>query len=66
MRSEADMARQGKLKRHNGSEVNVMAAKTSVKVSLPSLHDKPYPSLGFCIPHAILEEPLCSPHSRSQ
>ena len=33
-----------------------MAAKTSVKASLPSLHDKPYPSLGLCVPQAILEE----------
>ena len=33
-----------------------MAAKTSVNASLPSLHDKPYPSLGLCIPQAILEE----------
>ena len=45
MRSEAGMARQGKLKRHDGSEANAMAAKTSVKASLPSLHDKRYPSL---------------------
>ena len=41
MRSEAGMARQGKWKRHNGSEVNAMAAKMSVQASLPSLHDKP-------------------------
>ena len=33
MRSEAGMARQGKLKRHDGSEVNARAAKTSVKAS---------------------------------
>ena len=38
VRSEAGLARQGKLKRH-GSEgqVNAMAVK-----SLPSLYDKPY------------------------
>ena len=39
------MARQGKLKRHDGSEANAMAAKTSVNASLPSLHDKRYPYL---------------------
>ena len=33
-----------------------MAAKTSVKASLQSLHDKPYPSLGLCDPQAVLEE----------
>ena len=57
-RSKAGMARQGKLKRHDGSEdqENAMAAKTSIKVSLPSLHDKPYPSLGLCVPQAILED----------
>ena len=48
MRSEAGLARQGKLKRHDGSEdqVNAMAAKTSVnKALLSNLHDKSYPSL---------------------
>ena len=49
-------ARQGKLKRPNGSEVNAMAVKTSIKVSLPSLHDKTYPSIGLRIHQAILEE----------
>ena len=43
MCSEAGMARLGKLKRHDGSEANAMAAKTSVKASLLSLHDKQYP-----------------------
>ena len=56
VRSEVGMARKGKLKSHDGSEVNAMAAKTSVKASLPSLHDKSYPSLGLCVPQAILEE----------
>ena len=41
VRSEADMVRQGELKRHDGSEMNAMAAKTSVNASLPSFHDKP-------------------------
>ena len=52
VRSEADLARQGKLKRHNGSEhqVNAIAAKTSVKALLPSLHNKSYPSLGLAFP----------------
>ena len=50
MCSEVGIARQGKLKHHDGSEVNAMAAKTSVNASLPSFHDKPYPSLGLCIP----------------
>ena len=52
VRSEAGLARQGKLKRH-GSEgqVNAMAVK-----SLPSLYDKPYPSIGLCVPQAILED----------
>ena len=58
LRSESGMARQGKLKRHDGSEMNAMAAKTSVKASLPSLHDKSYPSLGLCFPQAILEDRL--------
>ena len=58
MRSKAGMARQGKLKHHDGSEVNAMTAKTSVKASLPSLHDKPYPSLGLCVPQAISKETL--------
>ena len=53
---EACMARQGKLKCHDGSEVNAMAAKTSVKVSLPNLHDMMYPSLGLCVPQAILKD----------
>ena len=34
------MARQGKLKCHHGSEINAMAVTMSVKVLLPSLHDK--------------------------
>ena len=33
------------LKGYSGSEVNAIAAKTSVKASLLSLHEKPYPSL---------------------
>ena len=33
-----------------------MATETSVKASLLSLHDKPYPSLGLCVPQAILED----------
>ena len=33
-----------------------MAAKRSVKASLPSLHDKPYPSLELCVPQAVMEE----------
>ena len=47
VRSEVGLARQEKLKRHDGSEdqVNAIAAETSVKASLPSLHDKPYPFL---------------------
>ena len=53
---EAGMARQRKLKRHDGSKVNAMAAKTSVKVSLPSLHDMMYPSVGLCVPQAILKD----------
>ena len=43
-----------------------MAAKTSVKASLPSLHDKPYSSLGLCVPQAILEEtPVLHIHDRN-
>ena len=53
--SEVSLARQGKLKRHDGSEVNAMAAKTSVKTLLPSLHDMSYPYLQLCILQAILE-----------
>ena len=53
---DTGMARQGKLKRHDGSEVNAMAAKMSVNASLPSLHDKSYSPLGLCVPQAILEE----------
>ena len=47
VRSEVGLVRQGKLKHHDGSEdqVNAMAANECVKASLPSLHDKPYPSL---------------------
>ena len=45
VRNEAGLARQGKLKRHLDSEVNAVAAKTSVKALLPSLHDKPVPIL---------------------
>ena len=58
VRREAGLARQGKLKRHLDSEVNAVAAKTSVKASLPSLHDKPYQSLGLCVPQAILEDSI--------
>ena len=35
------MVRQGKLKHHDGSEVNEMAAKRSVNTSLQSLRDNP-------------------------
>ena len=66
MRSEADMARQGKLKHHDGSEVNAMAAKTSVKTSLPNLHNKQYiPILDFAFPSDLGGNP-CTPHSQSQ
>ena len=40
----------------NDSKVNAMCAKTSVKASVPSFHDKSYPSLGLCDPQTILEE----------
>ena len=58
VRSEASFVRQGKLKRHDCSEdqVNAMAAKMSVEASLPSLHNKSYPSLTFCVSQAILED----------
>ena len=56
MRSKAGMARKGKLKRHSDSEANAIAANVSVKAPLPSLQDKPYPSLGLCVSQAILEE----------
>ena len=56
VRSEAGLARQGKLKCHYSSEVNAMAAKMSVKASLPSFHNKSYTTLGLCIPQAILED----------
>ena len=36
--------------------MNAMAAKTIVKASLPSLHDKLYPSLELCVPQAISED----------
>ena len=36
--------------------MNAMAAKTSVKASLLSLHYKPYPFLGLCVPQAILDD----------
>ena len=39
------MARIGKLKRHDGSEVNAMDAKTSVEASLSIFPHKRYPSL---------------------
>ena len=54
MRSKAGMVRKGKLKRHNASEANAIAANVSVKASLPSLQDKPYPSLELCVSQAIL------------
>ena len=56
VRSEAGLKWQGKLKPHDSSEdhVNTMATKASVKASLPSFHDKSYPSLGLCVPQAIL------------
>ena len=50
MRSEVRTTRQRKFKRHNGSEVNAMATKTSVKALLPRLHNKLYPSLGLHSP----------------
>ena len=56
MRSKAGMVRKGKLNCHNDSEVNAIAANMSVKASLPSIQDKPYPSLGLCVSQAILEE----------
>ena len=40
VRSEAGLARQGKLKRLDGSEVNAMAVKTSVKASFPKTSAK--------------------------
>ena len=39
MCSEVGMTRKGKLKCHDGSEVNAMAMKISVNTSLQSLHD---------------------------
>ena len=49
------LVRQGNLKRHDGSEVNAMAAKTSVKASLPVFTTSgTHPCL--CVPQAILEE----------
>ena len=50
------MTRQGKLKRHDNLDVNVMAAKTSVKASLPAIHYRPYPYVGLCVPQAVLGE----------
>ena len=50
MCSETGMAKQGKLKRYDGSEAKAMAVKTSVTASLQSLHDKRYPSLTLCSP----------------
>ena len=38
MHTKVNMAGQGKLKCHDGSEVNARATKTSVKGSLPLLH----------------------------
>ena len=60
--SEAGMARQGKFKCHDGSKANAIAVKTSVKVSLPSLHDKWYLSLTLCSP-SDLGGNSCTPHS---
>ena len=65
MRSEAGMARQGKLKRHDGSEANAMAAKMSVKASLLSLHDKRYPYLTAFVKRSWRKN-TCTPNSRSQ
>ena len=40
MCSEVGMTRKGKLKCRDGSEVNAMATRMSVNVSIESLHDK--------------------------
>ena len=56
MRSEAGMARQGKLKRHDSSEANAMAAKTSVKALLPQA----IPILDFAFPKQSWRKHLCS------
>ena len=50
MCSEVGMTRKGKLKCHDGSEVNAMATITSVNASLQILHDKQYLSLELCAP----------------
>ena len=36
--------------------MNAMAAKTSVKALLPSLHHNPYPFLVLCVLQAILDD----------
>ena len=51
MTSEEGMVKEGKLKHHDGSEVNAIYVKTSVNASLPSLDDKWYiPILDFAFP----------------
>ena len=56
--SKVAMVKEGKLKCHDGSNINAIARKTSIKALLLDLDDKPYPFLGLCIPQAILEETL--------
>ena len=66
MHSKASLGRQGKLKRNAISEdqLNAMVLKTSVKASLPSLHNKPYGThpQDFAFPKRSCK----TSHSRSQ
>ena len=66
VRSEAGLARQEKLKRHDGSEDKVHecnGCENEFKASLPGLHDKPYTHLyDFAFPKRSWR----TPHSRSQ
>ena len=48
--SKVGMAKEGKLKCHDGSNIKAIAGKTSIKALLLDL--------GLCMPQAILEETL--------
>ena len=56
VRSEAGLARQEKIETSRRFRGKCNSYENECQVSLPSLHNKPYPSLGLCFPQAILED----------
>ena len=65
MCSEVGMTRKGKLKCHDGSEVNAMATRMSVNVSIESSREV-VPIFRTLYSTSYREGKPCTPHSRLQ